>query len=412
LDRRVDVEFAFHPQGLAILQAREILQLPSYFPNNPLENGEAHGCCHNTRTEPFSPFLRALYGAPLKHESIPSPPWPLEVESVILRHGRLFYRSSPEPEYLYQERPDDPEEDRTFMNVMQALDDPNDYFHKWYTWTDNAYDLIIPGLQQRNTYLLSLSEQELASLEASKLSQLLWEVIDLENQAAIFSVSSSFPTSECVSMLEKILRDWLKIPDWHDAVQFAMTLIQGIPTLTHELDTELQDIAPGTGDLDRFICKWGYSCLARDEQLYFSDWKSWREDPRPLYAAIKQMQKAKDQPSIKQKLKETREESDKAFYKVKKKIEATDPDDREQRGEIFAACVHCGRKHFRMKDDRDLVWSHAQAALRWILMEAARRLKKAEVIQLHDETFMFRPDELFSFFEENSTSRSEMSEIA
>ena len=410
LERRVDVEFAFDAKGLAILQAREILGLPPYFPDNPIATKEATGCCHSTRTDPLPPFVRALF-ATLRHERIPQPPWPLEVEALFFRHGRAFYRLPPIPEYLYEERPDDPRADRTFLKQMQTLDDPDGYFREWYAWTHDAYRRVIPDLQQRGERLLALSERELASLGMPELGRLLQDAIDLENQAGAFYNSSSYPTAECVGMMKKLLQDWLKMSNWREAEQLSMTLIQGAPTLTHERDAELQVIAWANGDLETFVRKWGYSYLARDEQLYISEWKSWREDPQPLYAAVELMQHATDRRSIGQLVEEAEKKSNETFERVIKEIEATHPQGGKQRAGIFAACVKVGRQHFRMKDDRDLVLSHVQAALRWILLEAARRMSKAGVVQADNGVFLFTPQELLDFFAGEGPPLSEMAEI-
>ena len=53
LGKRVDVEFAFAGEGLFILQAREILGLPPFFPDDPVASGQMHGPCHSTRTDPL-----------------------------------------------------------------------------------------------------------------------------------------------------------------------------------------------------------------------------------------------------------------------------------------------------------------------------------------------------------------------
>jgi len=96
---------------------------------------------------------------------------------------------------------------------------------------------------------------------------------------------------------------------------------------------------------------------------------------------------------------------------VIKEIEATHPQEGKQRAGIFAACAKVGRQLFRMKDDRDLVWSQAQAALRWILLEAARRMSKAGAIQADNEVFLFTPQELLDFFAGEGPPLSEMAEI-
>ena len=398
LDGRVDVEFAFTDRSLEILQARQILGLPFFFPENPVESGDAHWFLHCARTDPLPLFIREIFTTPLEHPRIPPPPWPLEVESVICRHGRFFGLSPQEPDYIYQEDIEDSRRDRTFLHEMETLDSPEDHFRPYYAWTEDAYERVVPRIRQDCTRLLSLSEEERAALSSRRLGELLEEALDLECQAGVFYISSSWVTAYYVDMAEKLLEDWIGFPKWRKAEQLSMDLIQGAPSLTHERDAELQRIALGGGDLESFICRWGYSYLVRDEQLYFDRWKSWREDSQPLRQAIEQMRRAVDQRPIAERLVESRKRAEEILARTIRRLEAADKRQRAQRGRIFTACVHFGRAHFRMKDDRDLVWSHAQAALRWILLEAARRLMEKGAIASDREVFLFTPRELLDFF--------------
>lgn len=404
---RVDVEFAFHSGCLAILQAREILGLPPYFPDNPLEESDGIGCCHSTWTVPLPPFLRTVS---IRHERIPEPPWSLEVNEIFFRHGRMFYRLPPTPEF--EERPDDTQEDRTFLRRMEFLNEPEKDFHEWYLWIDDAYKRIIPDLREHSKKLLSLSQSELGVLEMRGLGRLLHQAMDLESQATAFYLSASYPTYESLRRIAVLAKDWLMSGDWDRGLQLALTLIQGAPNLTHEKDAELQAIAWGNGPLEDFIRKWGYSYLARDEQIYVSDWKSWLEDPQPLHSAIKLMQRSEDLRPIRQVMNDALKKSNEIYACIIKEIKATDPGQGRRRVSIFAACVKACRRCFPMKDDRDLVLSHAQSALRWILLEAGRRLRQAGAIQTEDQVFLFMPRELLEFFSNEGMHPVDLAEIA
>lgn len=101
LDRRVDVEFAFTDQGLEILQAREVLGLPPFFPGNP--SGELCGCNHKIWSDPLPPLVRDIHTGPMEHPQIPRPPWDMENESVSCQHGRAFGHWRPEPDEYFWE---------------------------------------------------------------------------------------------------------------------------------------------------------------------------------------------------------------------------------------------------------------------------------------------------------------------
>jgi phosphohistidine swiveling domain-containing protein len=286
---------------------------------------------------------------------------------------------------------------------MEAWDAPEEHFAAYHEWTKDTYERILPPIREGCRRLLSLSEQKLVELAPPRLGDLLKEALDLECQAHVFYVSSSWPTSHYVELTETLLQSWMRFASPPPRVystpaeQLALELIQGTPTLTHARDAELQQIALGHGDLDGFICRWGYSYITRDEQLYFDRWRSWREDPQPLRQAIEQMQRATNQRLLVELLEESRGRAEVALSRTTQQLAAIDPDRYTQRVRLLTACMHFGRAHFRMKDDRDLVWSHTQAALRWIVLEVGRRLVAEGVVMKGDDLFLFTPQEFLGF---------------
>jgi len=403
LDRRVDVEFSFTEHGLAILQAREILGLPRFFPDNPA--GELCVCNHAIWSDPLPPLMRDIYAGPMEHPDIPRPPWDLENESISCQHGRAFGH------FL-------PDKDRKIRHDTEALADPTEYFQRYHTWTEQAYESVVPRLRQSCTNLLSLSENELAALDPLRLTRLLQETFDLERQAHVFYLSCTWPTSFYPYMTEKLLQGWMAFHKGHPKVysspaeQLAMEMIQGVPTLLHARDAELQQIALGSGELDDFICRWGYSYIVRDEQLYMNRWKSWREDPHPLERAIEQIRRAGDNRPLDERLELSRKWADQALARTIEQLRVLFLKEHLQKTHILTAYVQFGRTHFRMKDDRDLIWSHAQAALRWFLHEAGRRLIARGIIASDDDIFLFTSRELLGFFADGRPTPDEASATA
>ena len=394
LDCRVDVEFAFHSDRLAILQAREVLGLPPYFPGDPTREDPSAGWGHEVWGDPLSPFAR-VSSTVLTHPEIPAPPWPPEVAEVSIHLGRIFGRAPEDPDC--PEFPNEGWRDRTFLKRMRALDDPEDDFREWGPWTDHAYRCIIPDLRRRSEALLALSTEDLGGLGRHELGSMLQEAMDLQDRAGAFYVSSSYPTAKTLTWVQALASDWLMDGDWRKSDLFAVTMVQGAPKLTHERDAELQAIAWEGGGLDGFIRRWGYSYLVRDELLDISRWKSWREDSAPLHAAIKQMRASQVRRPILELVKDSARESREAFERAVRKTRDADAEDGETHAKILAACVRACRTHNRMKDDRDLVLSHAQSALRWVLLEAGRRLQQTGIAQAEGDVFMFEPQELLGF---------------
>ena len=406
LDARVDVEFAFTDEGLAVLQARSILGLPGFFPDDP--RSEQCGTQHTTWSDPLPPLVQEIYSGSMEHESIPRPPWSLEGELFWCVHGRAFGCWRPDPDEL---------DERTFLRDMEAMEDPADYFRGCHAWTERVYESTVPRLRESSTNLLSMSRDELAALAPRRLADLFQKALDLEHQAHVLYVSCTWPTSYYPCITETLLQDWLDFPSLPPRVysspgeQLAMELIQGIPTLLHARSSQLQRIAWGEGDLDDFVDQWGYSYIVRDEQLYLHRWKGWKEDSRPLLWAMEQMRRAADRTPLSEKLEASRRRADERLSRTVDDLRTRFPKDYERRSRILTACVDFGRAHFRMKDDRDLIWSHAQAALRWVLSEMTRRLVKAGALGSDGDVFLLRSEELIGFLVGKRPTPSEASAI-
>lgn len=411
LDARVDVEFAFTDRGLWILQTRPLLGLPPYFPDDPTTSNPLGGCKHSTWPDALAPLVRDLLTRQMEHPRIPKPPWPMENTSVRCVHGRAFGFWLPEP-------PDVRERGRDYLREMEEWSDPEQHFQSHHEWTEDAYEHVLPPIRQGCARLLSLAERELAGFDYPRLLALFGEGLDLEYQAYVFYNSSSYPTSHYVEMTETLLQDWFGFPSPPPRVystpaeQLAMELIQGRPTLTHGRDTELQQVASGQRGFDDFICRWGYSYIVRDEQLYLDRWRGWREDAQPLLQAIEQMRRAVHSRSLPELLAESRERAEETLVRTLRRLEMVDSVRYARRARLLAACVRYGRAHFRMKDDRDLIWSHAQAALRWVLMEVARRLTAKGIIAAPDDVFLFDSKELVGFLDGRGSTRVELSALA
>ena len=145
-ETRIDLEFAVTARGPVVLQARPIVGLPPYFPEDPRTQDPQFFCCHQERMEPLSPYARATFKDILV-PPFPPPPWPMEVDRVRFRHGRAFAAIPQDPD-----RPGDPEaawEDRGFLRDMLSQTDPEAAFRDWYQYADLVYGQLIPSIRAR-----------------------------------------------------------------------------------------------------------------------------------------------------------------------------------------------------------------------------------------------------------------------
>ena len=143
--------------------------------------------------------------------------------------------------------------------------------------------------------------------------------------------------------------------------------------------------------MEEIIAHWGYSYLRRDELLDISTWKSWREDPRPLHLAVANLRKMPSTPTIPERVSRAKAESEARFPEIADAMRASGG---RPLARVFTACVRASRRLFPLKDDRDLVLSHAQAAVRWVLCEAGRRWTRAGALAKAEEIFLLRPEEI------------------
>lgn len=387
-DKRIDVEFAVTPQGVMLLQARPIVGLPPYFPEDPRTQDPEIICSHQECLGPLSPYARASFEATM-NSTFPRPPWPMEVGKFIFQHGRAFLEFDKDPEVI--ENPEEPWHDRGFIKRMMPFDDPELIFNEWYQYADMIYGQIIPSLRAFSERILRIPYDELRTFRQDELTEQVQIAIQLDVEAVTLYLAASYPTYETLRRIDILIRDGLRL-DWQEAQQLALTMIQGAPKLTHLRDSEIEEAAR-TGHTDDAIAHWGYSYLRRDDLLDISTWRSWLEDATPLHLAITNLRKASSARSIPERIQRAMEESDTRFQEVTESIRASALGG-ERLADIFIACVRASRRLFPLKDDRDLVMSHAQSAVRWVLCEAGRRFLEAGIISEENDIFLLYPEEI------------------
>ena len=110
--------------------------------------------------------------------------------------------------------------------------------------------------------------------------------------------------------------------------------------------------------------------------------------------ALDQMARGPSARPVREELSAARRRADETLSGTRDRLRSLYPLDAPRRVRILEALVCFGRAHFRMKDDRDLVWSHAQSAWRWVVMEVARRLAHSGALSSPDDAFLLTSDEL------------------
>jgi len=389
LDCRVDVEFCFTGEGIQIVQARPLLGLPAFFPDAP--SPEEGGTQHSTWSDPVPVLIREAYSGEMVSHHIPPPPWSLEGERFWFLHGRAFGYADPDPTQPW---------DHTPLRDLPASSDPELLFETYHAWTEGIYGSAVPELRGEASAVLAWHRDELAALDSTSLADLYRETLELQRQAHVLYVSCTWPTSYYPHIAEKLLQDWLDLPRYPEGIysspaeQLAMDMVQGSPSLLHERSMSLEDVAAGALDLEDFACQWGYSYVYRDEQIYLHRWRSWREDPYPVTMALDQMARSLGSTPVREELSAARRRADQTLSRTLDQLRSLYPQDAPRRLRILQALVRFGRAHFRMKDDRDLIWSHAQSAWRWVVMEVARRLVHSGALSCPDDAFLLTSDEL------------------
>jgi len=360
-DARVDVEFAVTDGKVSLLQARPLINLPPFFPDNPEEADPNLHRAGSGGQMVLSPFTQACVREGVRR-AFPPPPWPLEVEEFVVRHGRLFVRLPEHPEW--EQSPDEPWEDRTFLVRMRSLDDPASDLRDARQWAETACAEVIPSLRARAETVLRHGRNNLASLRPQNLCKLIQEALALERECLTLYLSASGGTYEVLRRIDILVRDWLTGPDHNASQAIAQATIQGASKLTHERDSELEQVADGQMSEDDYACRWGYGYLEIEDMMDVSRWMSWRENPKPVQIAAALLRKQRDAVPLSERVRRSFEQSDASFQDALAHICGDDHDQILHRQQIFTACVKAGRMVFPLKDDRDLVLAHGQSALR------------------------------------------------
>jgi pyruvate,water dikinase len=198
---------------------------------------------------------------------------------------------------------------------------------------------------------------------------------------------------------------------WRQSQQIALTMIQALPKLTLERNAEIEAVARGSGCIEDCIARWGYAYLGRDELLDISTWKSWGEDPAPLQTAIMQAIPGSTA-NLAQRVLVAQAERDNVFVQIRAAIRDSEAIAGPKLAAVFEACVAAAQRHFPLKDDRDVVLSHVQAALRLVLLEAARRMRDAGILAQENDVFLFCATEVVECIASGSSHASHWRRMA
>ena len=395
---RVDVEFAITHNQVTILQARPLLGLPHWFPDDPRDSVPSLRCCHNEWDGPLSPFsVSRIRGLSSCVGVLPTPTRDRESGLVHqIQHGRLFFRDSADDE---PEDPDAPPywDDMRFLDEMRNLAQPADYYRDWLAWSKEFYESVVPTLRKRSQSILELSRCELEDLSPQGFCEFLTEGLDLEAHAQAYYTLSAHPATEVIMRLEIIIKFWVCGGDYRKAEHETFALIRGRRQLDFERDAELLDIARSGEGLEAFITRWGYSFLVRDEELEITLWKSWREDQAPLHRALEVIRRGSRQ-SLRDDAEQRAKQAILDQARIRKAILQSNEEDGAWRAEVFDSLVDAARTLFPYKDDRDIILVHTQSALRWILLEAGRRLVRHGVARVPEDVFLLRDKEILQHF--------------
>lgn len=389
---RMDVEFAFAGDEVLLLQARPLVGLPAFFPDNPEEaDARVHRSGSGERLV-LAPFSQAILRQDIR-PTTPPPPWPVEVGALIVKHGQLFYRESEEPDDASEK----PWEDRTFVSRMMELDKPADDLLEARQWARMVYTDIIPALRSQAEEVLRHSRQSLRDMSSKGLSDIVGKVLYLCDECIALYVSASKGTYEVLRRIDILVRDWITGPDYRESQPIAHTTIQGAPKLTHRRDSELESVADGTMSQEDYACRWGYGYLEIEDMMDISRWLSWREDMTPVRVAVSLLRKRSGIIPFHERLSQSVEQSDRAFQAALMSIGGSGQEQTQHRREVFSACVEAGRIVFPLKDDRDIVNAHGQSALRWVLMEVGRRLVVGGSVTGVEDVFLLKPQEIMEW---------------
>ena len=382
---RVEMEWAHDGDRLWILQARQMSDVPHYFPVSWTDESDAQAQWFPVTARPVSHFARSLLRQGLSGAS----PATTGAEKTELVNGYLYTSArpvdKPKTRFAAGRR-----QKKEIANASRLLRD----------WERK----VEPDLRLRSSRII---ESDLSRTEHADLLRKLSQAAETAMRGAQWlelagRLGARFPA---------LLREMLPQDE-----SLYRKLLAGLPDTTVMRDARLQELgerfaaAEESGkltdeswwrtykrDVDAFARDYGYSFKDAGQMCDIASWISWVEDTDPVFRMISATARRGERPTLVTVHCDAQEASERAADNAPEVLGL----DGKQRHR-FTTLLPLARAWLAARNDTEHVYALACTALRLVLARLSRTLCESGMIAEPDDVFQLTLDELLALPEEVS----------
>lgn len=366
----IELEWAHDGRSFWVLQVRQLTDIPRYFPAAP---EQVKGRLERVTEAPVSELARSLVW---RRDSVRLIRLPLlkEHERLHLINGHVF-RGSPE-----LEQGDITLKDPTFQ--LQEITSAQRQLAGAATKLSTLCDQIT-----------SFLPEDLSSLSNARLKEIIDRASHLYLESLNLLEQSRYP---CVRF-PQLLREFLGSGSDSESA-YQQLMVRGIEELVLR-DAVLQDLADRLAaarhtdklddlywrklfraDVEEFAHEYGYAFMNPGDAYDLASWKSWIEDPEPIFRVVGALARRGKRPG----LLSSYEARKLALPKVEGELLAGYSG---RAGEHLSRLIALSHRWTELRSRSERVCARAGTALRLALLELGRRMVASRTLHQPDDIF-------------------------
>jgi len=383
-DSRVEVEWAYDGERLWILQARPLVDVPAYFPSQPTGEDEREVEWLKAGARPVSPLARSLLWereAGRRRSKLSSGTCE---DRRRLVNGYAYRRGEASDEL---EGRADPARDRV-REIARGFR----LLEEWRVSRKPRLAGVCSGIIRSD---VSSMDRSTLTRSLAAASEAWRQAVDILDEARY--ASARFP---------KLLRDF--VGSGTDARSLYRRLISGAAETLVARDARLQDMADRfatarrSGRLDdvewwsafrreveAFAREYGYAFADSGEAYDVGAWRSWIEDPEPIFRMIGALARRGRRTSLVTLHHACRASARSAEREAEDMYEGT-------AAQYFRDLLELARGWLAARIEVESLCALAGTALRLVLIELGRRLVESGMLRSEQDIFFMREDEIRS----------------
>ncbi|MGQ9454800.1 MAG: PEP/pyruvate-binding domain-containing protein [Armatimonadota bacterium] len=366
----IKLEWAHDGRSFWVLQVQQLTNIPCYF---PLASEQAKGRLERVTRTPVPEFARNLLW---RRESARLIRLPLrkEHERLYLINGRVF-RSSPEIE-----------------KGEITLKDPSIQSQE-VTSAQRQLAGAVAKLSALSDKITSFLPEDLSRLPETRLKEIINRTAHLYLESLGLLEQSRYPSTRFPRLLREFLGSGSDLES-----TYQQLMVRSLEELVLR-DAVLQDLADRLAaarhtdklediywrklfraDVEKFIRDYGYAFMDPGEAYDLSSWKSWIEDPEPIFRVVGALAKRGKRPS----LLSSYEARKLSLPKVESELIALYSG---RAGEHLSRLITLSHGWTELRNRSERVCARAGTALRLAILELGRRMVASRTLHRPEDIF-------------------------